>query len=65
MFSQMNFQVRASVVFLVTTWILAMEFVHILMGLFMVPQNPFLSEFGATARIRANKFLVFIFIMGC
>lgn len=65
MFSQVHFQVRPGVVFLVTTGVLAVEFIHVLMGLFVVPENPFLSEFGVAARIRANKFLVFIFIMSC
>lgn len=63
MFSQVHFQVRTGVVFLVTTRVLAVEFVHVLMGLFVVPKNPFLSEFRVAVRIRANKFFVFIFIM--
>ena len=65
MLSQVHFQVRPRVVFLVATWILAVEFVHVLMCLLVVPKNPFLSEFRLAAWIRTNEFLVFIFIMSC
>ena len=65
MLPQMNLKVGPGVIFLVAALEFAVELVDVLMCFLVVPQNPFLSELGLAALVRADELLVFVLLVGC
>jgi hypothetical protein len=61
--SHVHIEVGTSVVFFITAFICAMELVHVLVGFFVISQDPMLSELWEASWIWANELFVFFFFM--